>query len=82
MSVLYLCVALLLLGAVVALLTYRADHPWRSTTPPTDEQRYLDWVARHAEYERRQRIRKAKQRMRVLRRLDDRYAARTRVHTP
>jgi len=81
-SYLYLCIGLLLVAGLVALVTLRRDHPWRSTTPPTEEERYLEWVARHAEYERRQRLKKARQRMRVLRRLDDRYAQRSRVHVP
>lgn len=82
MSFLYLLGATLLAAAVVFVLAYRPPHPWRNTTPPSNDERYLSWVERHAEWERRLRVKKARQRMRVLRRLDARYAKRTTVHVP
>lgn len=81
-ALLYLIVPLILLFAGLKLLTFRSEHPWRSTTPLTNDDRYLDWLNRYAEFERQERLRKARQRMRVLRRLDARYANRMTIHTP
>jgi len=75
-----LLVAILVTFAWLKLFNPR--HPWRTTTPLSNEERYMKWVERHAEFERRQRIKKTRQRMRVLRQLDQRYAQRATVHVP
>lgn len=81
-GLIYLAAAVILAIGLVVLLVYRPNHPWRGITPLSNDERYLDWVERHAEWQRHQRVKKSRQRMRVLRRLDDRYAKRTSVHVP
>lgn len=79
----YLISLLVLIVVIFAWLKlFNPRHPWRSTQPLSNEERYLKWVERHAEFERRQRIKKTRQRMRVLRQLDLRYANRATVHVP
>lgn len=85
----YLIALLLLTVSILAFFRLlNPRHPWRSTTPLSNEERYLKWVERHAEFQRRARIRKAQQHLRVMRLLDHRYARNPRlaqratVHVP
>lgn len=79
---LWLWVVVLLVAFARTLWRRPTLDGWRSTHAPTNEERYLDWVDRYADYEAAQRKRRVRHALARARAQYSDYTATSVVHVP